>query len=129
MQASPGYAPTRSGRITVVQLYCNTAELGAPMEEQMRHEYHVSVQRRGLIALPADLRKRHHLDEPGAQVRVVERDDGVIEMHPLAAVPADQKWFWTDRWQQMEGEAQADIAAGRVAAFEDVEEFLADLDA
>lgn len=81
------------------------------------------------LGLPADLRKRHHLDEPGAQVRVVERDDGVIEMHPLAAVPADQKWFWTDRWQQMEREADADIVAGRVAAFEDVEDFLADLDA
>jgi hypothetical protein len=28
-------------------------------------------------------------------------------------VPADQAWFWTDRWQQMEREADSDIAAGR----------------
>ncbi|MBA3622505.1 MAG: hypothetical protein H0W51_09355 [Euzebyales bacterium] len=37
-----------------------------------------------------------------------------MELHPLAAVPADQTWFWTQRWQRMEREADADIAAGRV---------------
>ena len=36
------------------------------------HGY-VGVQRRGLIALPADLRQRLHLDEPGAQVEITER--------------------------------------------------------
>jgi antitoxin MazE len=92
-------------------------------------EYHLTVQRRGVLALPADLRKRRHLDEPGAQVRLVEREDGVIELHPLLPVAADQAWFWTERWQRMEREADDDIAAGRVAQFDDVEDFLADLDA
>ncbi|MGD0982028.1 MAG: AbrB/MazE/SpoVT family DNA-binding domain-containing protein [Solirubrobacteraceae bacterium] len=75
---------------------------------------YVGVQSRGLLALPADVRKRHRLDEPGAQVRVVERDDGVIELHPQLAIPADQAWFWTERWQAMEVEADAEVAAGRV---------------
>ncbi|MGI8903375.1 MAG: AbrB/MazE/SpoVT family DNA-binding domain-containing protein [Solirubrobacteraceae bacterium] len=39
---------------------------------------------RGSITLPADLRRRYHLDEPGAQVQVIGRPDGVIELHPLA---------------------------------------------
>lgn len=91
-------------------------------------EYHVALQARGTLALPADLRKRHHLDDPGAQVRVVERDDGVIELYPLAAVPADQRWFWTERWQRMESEADEDVAAGRVRAYEGVDELLAALD-
>lgn len=60
-------------------------------------------------------RRRRHLQE--------------VPQRERQKVPADQKWFWTDRWQQMEREADADIAAGRVAAFEDVEDFLADLDA
>jgi bifunctional DNA-binding transcriptional regulator/antitoxin component of YhaV-PrlF toxin-antitoxin module len=47
----------------------------------------LTVQSRGTLALPPDLRKRHGLDEPGAQVEVVERDDGVIELHPFVAVP------------------------------------------
>ena len=37
------------------------------------------MQRRGLIALPTELRRRLHLDEPGAQLEVTERPDGVVE--------------------------------------------------
>jgi antitoxin MazE len=88
----------------------------------------ITVQKRGLLSLPADLRRRHHLDEAGAQVEVSERDDGVIELRPQAAIPTDQRWFWTERWQRMEQEADADVAAGRVAQFDSVEEFIADLD-
>lgn len=94
----------------------------------MSREYHLSLQSRGTLALPADLRKRHHLDEPGAQVRVVERDDGVVELHPLSAVPADQRWFWSERWQAMEREVDEHVAAGRVTTFDDVDDFLSSLD-
>lgn len=83
---------------------------------------------RGSITLPADVRHRHHLDEPGAQVEIIERDDGVIELHALLPHSADQAWFWTERWQEMEREAQADIAAGRVEIFDSTEAFLADLE-
>lgn len=86
--------------------------------------YHVSVQSRGTIALPADLRRRLHLDEPGAQVRIIEREDGSIELQPMLPIPADQAWFWAERWQAMEREADEDIAAGRVSHAMDVEEFL-----
>lgn len=82
---------------------------------------------RGSITLPADVRHRHHLDEPGAQVQIVERDDGVIELHPLLPHRADQAWFWTDRWQRMEQQAEEDIAAGRVETFDDADAFLVDL--
>jgi hypothetical protein len=85
-------------------------------------------QTRETLALPADLRRRHHLDKPGAQVRVVERPDGVVELHPLVPVPADQAWFWTERWQQMEREADDDIAAGRVSSHESIEDLFTHLD-
>jgi len=49
---------------------------------------------------------------------LIERDDGRIELVPVVAVPADQAWFWTDRWQQMEREADADVAAGRTTVVE-----------
>lgn len=81
-----------------------------------------------MLALPSDLRRRHRLDHPGAQVRVVERGDGVIELHPVLPVPADQAWFWTKRWQRMEQEADADVAAGRTVVSDGPEEFLAELD-
>ena len=89
---------------------------------------YVGVQSRGVFALPADLRKRHRLDQPGAQVRIVERDDGVIELHPQVAIPADQAWFWTKRWQAMEADADADVAAGRVTRHPSGDAFLEHLD-
>jgi bifunctional DNA-binding transcriptional regulator/antitoxin component of YhaV-PrlF toxin-antitoxin module len=86
--------------------------------------YNVSVQSRGTIALPADLRRRHHLDEPGAQVRIIEREDGSIELQPMLPILADQAWFWTERWQAMEREADEDIATGRVSEPMEIDEFI-----
>jgi hypothetical protein len=60
-------------------------------------------------------------------VEVIELG-GEIVLRPHVAVPADQAWFWTKRWQKMEREADEAIAAGRVTVVESVEELLADLD-
>ena len=87
----------------------------------------VTVQSRGLIAIPTAIRRHFGLDQPGAQVEVIERE-GEIVLRPHVAVPADQAWFWTERWQQMEREAEEAIAAGRVTIVDSVEELLADLD-
>jgi bifunctional DNA-binding transcriptional regulator/antitoxin component of YhaV-PrlF toxin-antitoxin module len=89
---------------------------------------YVSVQTRGTLALPAGIRRRHHLDEPGAQVEIVEREDGVIELHPHVPIPADQKWFWTDQWQQREREVDAHVQAGEVETHESAEDLIAHLD-
>ena len=94
----------------------------------VRAGVYVGVQSRGVFALPADLRKRHGLDQPGAQVRIVERDDGVIELHPQLAIPADQAWFWTERWRAMEVDADADVATGRVTRHASGDAFLEHLD-
>jgi AbrB family looped-hinge helix DNA binding protein len=77
------------------------------------HGY-VAVQSQGVVALPAEVRRRLHLDEPGAQVEIRERDDGVVELRPSLPIPADQRWFWTERWQQREREVDAHVAAGEV---------------
>jgi AbrB family looped-hinge helix DNA binding protein len=91
--------------------------------------HYVAVQARGTVALPADLRRRLHLDEPGAQVEITEMDDGRIELRPVLPVPADQSWFWTERWQAMEREADEDIAAGRLTTVDGVDEMFELLDA
>jgi bifunctional DNA-binding transcriptional regulator/antitoxin component of YhaV-PrlF toxin-antitoxin module len=89
----------------------------------------VAVQSRGTIALPPALRRRLHLDRPDAQVQLIERDDGRVELVPVVAVPADQAWFWTERWQAMEREADADVAAGRVTTVNGADELRSLLDA
>jgi bifunctional DNA-binding transcriptional regulator/antitoxin component of YhaV-PrlF toxin-antitoxin module len=84
----------------------------------------LTVQSRGTVALPADLRRRLRLDQPDAQIKLIERDDGRIELVPVVAVPAEQAWFWTERWQQMEHEADANIADGRTTVVDEVDGLL-----
>ncbi len=96
---------------------------------QYMKTHFVSVQSRGTIVLPVELRRRLHLDRPDAQVQLIEREDGRVELVPVVAIPADQSWFWTDRWQAREREADADVAAGRVTTVNGADELLSLLDA
>jgi bifunctional DNA-binding transcriptional regulator/antitoxin component of YhaV-PrlF toxin-antitoxin module len=88
----------------------------------------LTVQSRGTVALPADLRRRLHLDRADSQIKLVEHEDGRVELVPVVAIPADQAWFWTDRWQAMERDANGDIAAGRATVVDGVDELIALLD-
>lgn len=45
----------------------------------------------------------------------------------LTYMDDDQRWYWADEWQQREQEADADIAAGRVHAFDDARHLIDDL--
>lgn len=96
--------------------------------EKCFHGY-VTVQGRGTVAIPVGLRKRYHLDRPGAQVEITEREDGVLELRPSLAVPATEAWFWDERWQAGEREVDAHVAAGEVARHETAGDFMAHLDA
>lgn len=86
----------------------------------------IKLGQRGTVTIPRQLREglgEHALFD------AVRRADGVIELRPKATIDASQAWFWTERWQQMEREADEDIAAGRYKTFDDVESFIADLEA
>jgi antitoxin MazE len=81
----------------------------------------VDVSDRGTITLPKSLR--------GASLyEVRERVGGGLELIPQHTIDAAQAWFWTERWQEMEREATADIAAGRVRRFDSADDLLAELD-
>jgi bifunctional DNA-binding transcriptional regulator/antitoxin component of YhaV-PrlF toxin-antitoxin module len=84
-----------------------------------------SVSQRGTMSLPPAIRRRFHLDSPGAQVAITVRDDdGVIELRPHLAVPTDQLWYWTDEWQAKERIADEQIAAGQGTMYESGEAFI-----
>lgn len=97
------------------------------MPAPIKHRY-LGIQGRGTIALPADVRRRLHLDEQGAQLEMTERADGVIELRAALPVPAEQRWFWTQRWQEREHEVDDHVAAGRVTVHDSTEDFLDHLD-
>jgi AbrB family looped-hinge helix DNA binding protein len=92
------------------------------------HGY-VGVQARGVITLPAAVRRRLRLDEVGAQVELTERADGVLELRPAPPVAPGQAWFWAQRWQEREREIAAHVAAGEVTVHEDLDALLEHLDA
>lgn len=127
--------PEQLGSITVFLLYCitmpsqtrskpvagrrrptrtATAVEHAPVEVGVLRQ----VQSRGLVAIPAAMR-----GDTGV-FRIVSRDDGVIELHPQVTVDKGQAWFWSERWQQREREADEDVAAGRVQRFKNTDDFI-----
>ena len=61
-------------------------------------------------------------------MEMTERPDGVIELRPALPVPADQRWFWTQHWQEREHEVDEHVAAGRITVHETTDDFLAHLD-
>ena len=91
--------------------------------------HYVTIQSRGTLALPVSLRRRLHVDEPGAQIEIIEQDDGRLELRAVLPVPADQRWFWSERWQAMEREVDAHVAAGRVTVVEGPDALFEDLEA
>ena len=95
----------------------------------MGYHGYVALQGQGVVALPAELRRRLGLDAKGSQMEITEREDGVIELRPATAVPTDQAWFWAERWQRREREVDAHVAAGSVSSFKSTDDFLASLDA
>jgi bifunctional DNA-binding transcriptional regulator/antitoxin component of YhaV-PrlF toxin-antitoxin module len=87
----------------------------------------LSVHERGNLTLPADIRRQYGLDRPGVQIEVVTRE-GVIELHPHVAVPADQAWYWTRDFQKGERAVDEHVAADRVKVVENVDDFLVAMD-
>lgn len=85
----------------------------------------VKLGQRGTITIPKELREG--LGEETV-LDAVRRPDGVIELRPQAMVDAAQAWFWTERWQWMEREADADFEAGHFTRYADVESFLGGLE-
>jgi bifunctional DNA-binding transcriptional regulator/antitoxin component of YhaV-PrlF toxin-antitoxin module len=93
-----------------------------------RFHGYLSVQGRGTVTLPADLRRRFHLDEPGAQLELTERADGIIEMRAVLPVPAAERWFWDARWKEGEREVGLLMERGEFRTHDGVDAFLEHLD-
>lgn len=85
----------------------------------------VQIKKRHVITLGQEVRKELNLDE--GDILDLSVEEGKIVLEPKKLIPADQQWFWTEEWQKGEREAQAEIDAGRVKAFDSMNDFLEDL--
>lgn len=87
----------------------------------------LQIRSNGQITLPAAIRRQAKLKE-GDALEVVVEADGSVRLIPKTVIDRSQAYFWTERWQAGEREAQADIEAGRVERFDEVDEAMAFLD-
>ncbi len=85
------------------------------------------LRKKGQITVPNQVREILSVEE-GDDLAFYVNESGKVMVDRLQTIPPDQAWFWTERWQKMEREAQADIDAGRVQQFDDVEDMIAWLD-
>ena len=87
----------------------------------------VTVRSNGQITLPASIRRQAKINEGDSLAVRVEADG--LHLVPQVMVDRQQAYFWTERWQAGEREAEADLEAGRYQDFDSIEDLLADLEA
>jgi len=89
--------------------------------------YKSRLRKKGQITIPNPVREVLNAEE-GDDLVFAVNESGQVIVERVQIIPPDQAWFWTERWQRLEREAQADIAAGRVQQFEDPDKMNAWLD-
>lgn len=87
----------------------------------------LQLRKNGQLTLPASIRSQVNVDEGDSfEVRVDE--DGVICLIPQVVIERSQRYFWTERWQKGEQEADEDLRDGRYKDFDDIESLLEELE-
>jgi AbrB family looped-hinge helix DNA binding protein len=89
--------------------------------------YRTRLRSKGQATIPGEVRELLNLKE-GDDLAFFVDEQGKVVVTRLQTIPPDQAWFWSERWQKMEHEAQADIEAGRVQQFDNVEDLISWLD-
>ena len=96
-------------------------------ERRVNVKERLIIRKRGQITLPKSFIERFGLQE-GDSLELEINDDGDITVVPMVQIPASQKWFWTEEWQQGEREAEEDIRRGNVKKFDDIHDLIEELE-
>jgi AbrB family looped-hinge helix DNA binding protein len=83
----------------------------------------IQIRKKAQITLPASVRQKLGIEE--GDFVDVQIKDGDIVLKVMKLVSKEQAWFWTERWQNGEKEAEEDIRSGKVHKFEDTEDAIA----
>ena len=87
----------------------------------------LQIRSNGQITLPTSVRRQARLKE-GDLLEVLVEEDGSLRLVPKIAIDRSQAYFWTERWQQGERQAETDLSAGRFKQFDSIDELLRDLE-
>jgi AbrB family looped-hinge helix DNA binding protein len=89
--------------------------------------YKTRLRNKGQVTVPQEIRNLLGVEE-GDDLLFYTDEAGRIVVSRAQIIDPDQAWFWKDRWQRMEQEAQADLEAGRIVEYNNIAEALAALD-
>jgi len=90
---------------------------------ELEGAFKTRLRAKGQITVPSEVRAVLNVNE-GDDLAFIVDEHGQVCVQRLQTIPPDQAWFWSERWQRMEREAQADIDAGRVERFADIDSAL-----
>jgi antitoxin MazE len=86
----------------------------------------IKVREKGQITLPLYMRKKLHIKQ--GDLVLAKIVDNTVVLIPQETIDKDQAWFWTERWQKLEEEADSDIQKGKVKGFDSVEELFDEME-
>ena len=89
--------------------------------------YKSRLRNKGQVTVPQEIRNLLGAEE-GDDLLFYTDEAGRIMVSRAQTIDPEQAWFWSDRWQRMEQEAQADLEAGRIVEYANIAEALAALD-
>lgn len=96
------------------------------MNQKVSREELIRLRARGQLTLPRYMREKLRLEE-GTLV-LAKLVGQTIVLIPQETVDKEQSWFWQERWQKLEAEAEEDIRQGRVKSFDSVEELFNEIE-
>jgi AbrB family looped-hinge helix DNA binding protein len=83
----------------------------------------VQLRKKAQLTLPQSVREQLGIEEGDFMDVQVRNGEVVLKVKRL--VDKEQAWFWSQRWQQGEKEAEEDIHASRVHKFPDAKSAVA----
>jgi AbrB family looped-hinge helix DNA binding protein len=89
--------------------------------------YKSRLRNKGQVTVPQEIRNLLRVEE-GDDLLFYTDEAGRVVVSRAQIIDPEQAWFWSDRWQRMEQEAQADLEAGRIVEYANITETLAALD-
>ncbi len=92
-----------------------------------KKKYKSRLRNKGQITVPQEIRNLLGAEE-GDELLFYTDEAGRVVISRAQVIDPEQAWFWSDRWQRMEREAQADLETGRTIEYTNITEALAALD-
>lgn len=78
--------------------------------------YRSRLRVKGQVTVPGEIRDLLGAEEGDELVFLID-ENGRVVVERVQMIPPDQAWFWGERWQRLEREAQQDIEKNKLHPF------------